>query len=119
MAKVNCLFCLARLDDPVVYEKDIYKKIFSDYTCQTCQSDMTFLDDERCIEYSLESGDYRVLVNLDNNTCLVQHWRQIPTSKAMLQYLAGWITLVRLNHIPQNLNPKTVAGKIKTILVFS
>lgn len=118
MSQIECLFCFSRLDDPIVYEKDVYKKIFSDYTCNKCNTDFTFLDNERCIEYVFHEGDYRLVINLDYSTCQIQKWRCFEDKNTIGSILSGWINVINFDYIPANLTPQTAKSKIKTILLF-
>ena len=107
---MRCLFCKGELTDPARTPDFDYVKIFADFICDTCQVEYTMVEDtQELVEYIMKAKDYQIVINLVSKTCEIRK----------LDFIGRPTFVMKLDIIPQNVNPQNVGEKIKTFLLFS
>lgn len=93
------------------------KYFFEDYDCDRCMAKFTRIESNgHVVEIVLRSGNYRLIINRDNGSCVLQKGEPGEFEGNMGMY---WEVVLKLPTTPQNVNPNNIAEKIKTMLVFS
>lgn len=111
-----CLFCHQELTDQIkswapALPSDQSRIVFEEFECKPCKAIYNTLESSgKIIDYSLDCETYRLCFGLEDHSFeLVQYKFQ----------RIGWPRLiVRLDSLPQNINPSNIENKLQTLLTF-